>query len=88
MSLALVLTFLFSLIATLQAYGEPQTLKSLTSTISLTFFLLMKVYQDAFSNDDLAGAAATSVVLAIGTLAISLGVLRLLQRRAFGEEEK
>jgi multiple sugar transport system permease protein len=48
----------------------------------------MKVYQDAFSNDDLADAAATSVVLAIGTLAISLGVLRLLQRRAFGEEEK
>jgi len=88
MSPALVLTFLFSLIATLQAYGEPQTLKSLTSTISFTFFPLMKVYQDAFSNDDLAGAAATSVVLAIGTLAISLGALRLLQRRAFGEEEK
>lgn len=88
MSPALVLTFLFSLIATLQAYGEPQTLKSLTSTISFTFFPLMKVYQDAFSNDDVAGAAATSVVLAIGTLAISLVLLRLLQRRAFGDEER
>lgn len=86
MAPALVLTFLFSLIATLQAYGEPQTLKSLTSTISFTFFPLMKVYRDAFSNDDVSGAAATSVVLAIGTLAISLGLLRLLQRRAFGEE--
>ena len=88
MAPALVLTFLFSLIATLQAYGEPQTLKSLTSTISFTFFPLMKVYRDAFGNDDVAGAAAMSVVLALGTLAISLGLLRLLQRRAFGDEEK
>ena len=86
MTPALVLTFLFSLIATLQAYGEPQTLKSLTSTISFTFFPLMKVYRDAFGTDDVAGAAATSVVLAIGTLAVSLGLLRLLQRRAFAEE--
>ena len=88
MAPALVLTLLFSLIATLQAYGEPQTLKSLTSTISFTFFPLMKVYRDAFGNDDVAGAAATSVVLAIGTLIVSLTVLRLLQRRAFGEEER
>lgn len=87
MTPALVLTFLFSLIATLQAYGEPQTLKSLTSTISFTFFPLMKVYRDAFGNDDVAGAAATSVVLAIGTLVISLLLLRVLQRRAFGEEK-
>ena len=86
MTPALVLTFLFSLIATLQAYGEPQTLKSLASTISFTFFPLMKVYRDAFGSDDVAGAAATSVVLAIGTLAVSLGLLRMLQRRAFAEE--
>jgi len=88
MTPALVLTLLFSLIATLQAYGEPQTLKSLTSTISFTFFPLMKVYRDAFGNDDVAGAAATSVVLAVGTVIVSLGLLRLLQRRAFGEEER
>jgi multiple sugar transport system permease protein len=45
----------------------------------------MKVYQDAFSNDDISGAAATSVVLALGTLVISLALLRVLQRRTFDE---
>ncbi|ROS58231.1 multiple sugar transport system permease protein [Frigoribacterium sp. PhB160] len=88
MTPALVLTTLFSLIGALQAYGEPQTLKSLTSGISTTFFPLMKVYQDAFGNDDVSSAAATSVVLAVGTLVISLVLLRLLQRRAFGDEER
>jgi len=86
MAPALVLTTLFSLIATLQAYGEPQTLKTLTNTISSTWFPLMKVYRDAFGSDDVAGAAATSVVLAVGTLIVSLVLLRVLQRRAFGEE--
>jgi multiple sugar transport system permease protein len=82
---ALVLTLLFSLIATLQSYSEPTTLKSLSNAISSSFFPLMKVYQDAFSNDDISGAAATSVVLALGTLVISLALLRVLQRRTFDE---
>lgn len=88
MAPALILTTLFSLIATLQAYGEPQTLKTLTNTISGTWFPLMKVYRDAFGSDDVAGAAATSVVIAIGTLIVSLVLLRALQRPAFGDEEK
>ena len=46
----------------------------------------MKVYRDAFVTGDLYSAAATSVSLAVFTLVVSLGVLRLLQRRAFGED--
>ena len=84
---ALVLTLLFSLIATLQAYSEPTTLRSLSNSISFNFFPLMKVYRDAFANDDLSGAAATSVVLALGTLIISLALLRVLQRRTFEESK-
>lgn len=82
---ALVLTLLFSLIGTLQAYSEPMTLKSLSNSISYSFFPLMKVYRDAFGLDNVSGAAAMSVVLAIGTLLISIGLLRLLQRRTFDE---
>jgi multiple sugar transport system permease protein len=82
---ALVLTLLFSLIATLQAYSEPQTLRSLSNSISFSFFPLMKVYRDAFATDNVSGAAAASVVLALGTLVISLALLRLLQRRTFEE---
>lgn len=80
-----VLTLLFSLIATLQAYSEPTTLRAISPTISYSFFPLMKIYRDAFGTDDVSGAAAASVVLALGTLVISLGLLRLLQRRTFEE---
>lgn len=45
----------------------------------------MKVYRDAFGVDNISGAAATSVVLALGTLIVSLLLLRVLQRRTFEE---
>ena len=82
---ALVLTGLFSLIGTLQVYGEPTTLKPMTSAISWTWVPLMKIYRDAFLRDDLPLAAASSVLLALGTLVLSVVLLRLTQRRALGE---
>lgn len=78
---ALLLTFIFSLLGTLQAYSEPTTLKSLSDAISSSFFPLMKVYRDAFALDDTSGAAAMSVILALGTLLVSVLLLRVLQRR-------
>jgi multiple sugar transport system permease protein len=87
LSPALILTLLFSLIATLQAYSEPATLRSLSNAISHSFFPLMKVYRDAFGLDNASGAAAMSVVLALGTLVISIGLLRLLQQRTFDESK-
>lgn len=84
---ALVLTGLFSLIGTLQVYGEPQTLRPMTNEISQTWVPLMKIYRDAFARDDLSLAAASSVVLALGTLVVSIVLLRLTQRRAFGGTE-
>jgi multiple sugar transport system permease protein len=84
---ALVLTGLFSLIGTLQVYGEPTTLRPMTNEISQTWVPLMKIYRDAFTRDDLSLAAASSVVLALGTLVISVILLRVTQRRAFGWNE-
>ena len=84
---ALVLTGLFSLIGTLQVYGEPTTLRPMTNEISQTWVPLMKIYRDAFTRDDLSLGAASSVVLALGTLLISVILLRVTQRRAFGENE-
>ncbi|GAB2869613.1 carbohydrate ABC transporter permease [Streptomyces mayteni] len=81
---ALVLTGLFSIIGTIQLYSEPATLRPITTTISSTWVPLMKIYQEAFMNDNLGGAAAASVVLAVGTLLVSLVVLRFFQRRTFG----
>lgn len=83
---SLILTFLFSMIATLQVFAEPMTLKPLTNTISSTWSPLMTVYRDAFTRDDIYSAAATSVVIAVATFALSFGFLRLVQRRAFAQE--
>ncbi len=83
---AIMMTTVFSLIATLQVFSEPMTLRPLTNLIPSTWMPLMKVYRDAFVNGDVYLAAATSVVLALVTLVFSLGLLRLLQRRAFAED--
>jgi multiple sugar transport system permease protein len=83
---AIIMTTLFSLIATLQVFSEPITIRSLTNSITSTWTPLMKVYADAFALDDIYSAAATSVLIAAITLVISFGFLRLVQRRAFGQE--
>jgi multiple sugar transport system permease protein len=83
---ALVLTFLFSTVATLQVFAEPWTLRPLTNNISTTWTPLMKVVRDAFIRGDIYAAAATSVLIALATFALSFGFLRLVGGRAFGQE--
>ncbi|WP_037607609.1 carbohydrate ABC transporter permease [Streptacidiphilus rugosus] len=83
---SLVLTFFFSLIATLQVFSEPMNLKPLTNGISSTWSPLMKVYRDAFTRGDIYSASATSVVIAAVTLAVSFSFLKLVGRRAYGED--
>ncbi|MFF0484877.1 carbohydrate ABC transporter permease [Streptomyces sp. NPDC004435] len=78
---SLVLTFFFSIIATLQVFSEPTTLKPLTNSVSTTWSPLMKVYRDAFGSGDLYAAAAEAVLIAIATLLLSFGVLRTATRR-------
>lgn len=84
---SLIMTFVFSLIATLQVFAEPMTLRPLTNTISATWTPLMKVYRDAFVRNDIYSAAATSVVIALATFALSFGFLKLVGARAFRQED-
>ncbi len=84
---ALIMTALFSMIATLQVFAEPTTLRPLTNSLSTTWSPLMYVYRDAFTRDDIYSAAATSIIIAIATFAISFLFLRVVQRRAFGQED-
>ncbi|MFI5593774.1 carbohydrate ABC transporter permease [Amycolatopsis sp. NPDC051758] len=79
---ALVLTFFFSAIATLQVFAEPMTLRPLANTLSTTWSPYMKVYRDAFVQGGLYSAAATAVVIAAVTLLLSLVFLKLVNRRA------
>ncbi|MFE9674138.1 carbohydrate ABC transporter permease [Streptomyces sp. NPDC006259] len=78
---SLVLTFFFSIIATLQVFNEPTTLKPLTNSVSTTWSPLMKVYRDAFGTGDIYSAAAQAVIIAIATLLLSFGFLRAANRR-------
>ncbi|GAA3880023.1 sugar ABC transporter permease [Streptomyces lacrimifluminis] len=78
---SLVLTFFFSIIATLQVFSEPTTLKPLTNSVSTTWSPLMKVYQDAFGKGDIHSAAAEATIIAIVTLVLSFGFLRAANSR-------
>ncbi|WP_314412861.1 carbohydrate ABC transporter permease [Streptomyces kroppenstedtii] len=78
---SLVLTFFFSIIATLQVFSEPTTLRPLTNSVSTTWSPLMKVYQDAFRKGDIHSAAATAVIIALVTLVLSFGFLRAANSR-------
>ncbi|CAL9360509.1 sn-glycerol-3-phosphate transport system permease protein UgpA [Streptomyces sp. enrichment culture] len=78
---SLVLTFFFSIIATLQVFNEPTTLKPLTNSVSTTWSPLMKVYQDAFGKGDIYAAAAQATLIALVTLLLSFGFLRAANRR-------
>ncbi|TFD87110.1 sugar ABC transporter permease [Cryobacterium lactosi] len=77
---ALILTAIFSLLGALQLYGEPAMLMPLTNSISTTWAPLMSIYRDAFILDNLSSAAASSMILAFGTAAISLLVLAIVRR--------
>lgn len=84
---ALIMTTVFSMIATLQVFSEPTTLAPMTNSLSSTWTPLMKIYRDAFIRNDIHSAAATSIVVAGITLVLSFGFLRLVQKRAFGGEQ-
>ena len=80
---ALVLTGVFSVIATLQVFNEPQTLAPLTNTISPDWMPLMRVYDLAFNDNDVYGAAALSMMIAVVMFILSYSLLRVSNRRVF-----
>ncbi|WP_449407392.1 carbohydrate ABC transporter permease [Microbacterium maritypicum] len=74
---AIVMCSLFSVLGALQLFNEPTTLRPLANAISSTWVPLMKVYTDAFVNDDIHRAAATSLLLVVLTVAASVLVNRV-----------
>ena len=80
---ALVLTGVFSMIATLQVFNEPQTLYPLTNTISLDWMPLMRVYDLAFNYNNIYGAAALAMLIAAFMFVLSYGLLWVSNKRVF-----
>jgi multiple sugar transport system permease protein len=81
---ALLMCSLFTALAALQLYNEPNTLRPLANAISTTWVPLMKIYTDAFVNSDINSAAAISVLYAAAVLIISVIASRLVARRSSG----
>jgi multiple sugar transport system permease protein len=80
---ALVLTGVFSVIATLQVFNEPETLSPLTNTISPDWMPLMRVYDLAFNDNNSYEAAALSVIIAAVMFVGSYFLLQVSTKRVF-----
>jgi multiple sugar transport system permease protein len=80
---ALWLTGVFSMIATLQVFNEPNTLAPLTNTISPVWMPLMMIYNLAFNEDNIYEAAALSIMLALVMYVLSAGLFRISNRQVF-----
>ncbi len=85
---SLIMTLVFSVIATLQVFAEPMTLRPMTNGISSTWSPLMKIYRDAFVQNDIYTASAGSIIVALATFVISFGFLRLVRGQAFAQESR
>jgi multiple sugar transport system permease protein len=85
---ALIMTSIFTVIATLQVYTEPTTLQPLTNSLPSTWTPLMKIYSDAFVRGDIYSAAAGSIVVAVVVLTLSLAFLRVIAKRGFTGEQQ
>jgi multiple sugar transport system permease protein len=79
---ALVLTFIFSIIGTLQLFSEPQVMSAISNNISTSYTPVFYAYTTAFANNNYYYAAALSVMLAVVTAILSFSVLRVTQRQA------
>lgn len=81
---AIAMVSLFSVIGALQLFNEPTTLKPLTNAITSTWVPLMRVYSDAFVNNNIYGGAASALTLLVMTVAFTVGggavVTRLIGR--------
>jgi multiple sugar transport system permease protein len=81
----LTLVTVFSLIGALQLFNEPATLKPIANAISSTWVPLLRVYTEAFVNNDIYQGAATSFLLIVMTVTatvIANTILRRISRRS------
>jgi multiple sugar transport system permease protein len=79
---AVVLTTVFTIIGTIQLFGEPLILRPLTGSITSTYTPNLAAYNEAFNNNNYNLAAAESVLLALVACAFSFGFLKLVNRSA------
>ncbi|GGL14590.1 ABC transporter permease [Sphaerisporangium melleum] len=83
---ALTMTSVFTLIGMLQVFSEPATLRPMSNTITQDWVPLMRIYQQAFVDNDTYLGAASSVLLAGATVLLSLAALAVFRSRSARSE--
>lgn len=78
---SIIMTTIFSIIGTLQLYGEPAVLQQISTNISSTFTPNMLAYTFATGNN-YPQAAAVSVLIAVITFVLSFGFMRFTNKRS------
>ena len=79
---ALVLTGVFSIIGTLQLFTEPVVFRTISTNVTSGYTPNLLAFNIA-SSQNYPLAAATSVVLAVGTFILSFGFFRIAQKRGW-----
>lgn len=79
---ALILTAVFSIIGTLQLFTEPIVLRAISTNVTSGYTPNLLAFSIA-SGNNYPLAAATSVVLALGTFVLSFGFFRYAQRKGW-----
>lgn len=79
---ALILTAVFSIIGTLQLFTEPIVLRAISTNVTSGYTPNLLAFSIA-SGNNYPLAAATSVVLALGTFVLSFGFFRFAQRKGW-----
>jgi multiple sugar transport system permease protein len=86
---AVIMTAIFSTIATLQVFNEPYAMHQISyGGVSTTWTPLMTIYRDTYTANDVYLGSAESIVIAVLMFALSVAVLRLTNRQIFGGEAK
>lgn len=69
---ALTMVSIFSVLGALQLFNEPTVLKPLANAITSSWVPLMKVYDDAFVNNDIYQGAANALIIVAMTVGATL----------------
>ena len=86
---AVIMTAIFSTIATLQVFNEPYAIHQISyGGVSTTWTPLMTVYRDTYTANNIYLGAAESIVIAVMMFVLSAAVLRITNRQIFGGEAK
>lgn len=80
---SVVFTSLFGIIGAVQVYAEPQTMKTISSSVSSGWVPLMEIQRLAFEQGETNMAAAGALMIAAVALGLSFIVFKFAGRRVF-----